>query len=156
MGAAGPESRTEFINRLDKVVVFRTLQREHVQEILEIELGLVQQRILTASANQFVFHCTQSVKNFLLEEGTDLRYGARHLKRAIEKNVVFLWKTWFRRRKLNWAISFKSISTPGPHDLYKTGGQHKNAAGWECFGNPAAAHSLAARAVGYRIDFTLR
>ena len=51
---------------------------------------MVQQRILMASpANQFVFNCTPKVKNFLLHEGTDPKYGARHLKRAIERNIVF-------------------------------------------------------------------
>ena len=39
--------------------------------------------------NKFVFSCTETVKYLLLEEGTDPKYGARHLKRAIEKNVVF-------------------------------------------------------------------
>jgi ATP-dependent Clp protease ATP-binding subunit ClpB len=50
----------------------------------------VQQRILQATGNhQFVFSCTAPVKGFLLKEGTDPKYGARHLKRAIEKNIVF-------------------------------------------------------------------
>src|SRR5260370_42656545 len=50
---------------------------------------MVQQRILQATGNnQFVFSCTQPVKGFLLTEGTDPKYGARHLKRAIEKNIV--------------------------------------------------------------------
>ena len=50
----------------------------------------LQQRILQATGNnQFVSSCTAPVKAFLLEEGTDPKYGARHLKRAIEKNVVF-------------------------------------------------------------------
>jgi len=70
--------------------VFKTLRPEHLEEILEIELGLVQQRILMASAaTQFVFNCTSRVKSFLLEEGTDPKYGARHLKRAIERHLVF-------------------------------------------------------------------
>ena len=78
------------MNRIDKVVVFRTLRPEHLEQILEIELGMVQQRVLMASpANQFVFNCTPKVKNFLLHEGTDPKYGARHLKRAIERNIVF-------------------------------------------------------------------
>jgi hypothetical protein len=78
------------MNRIDKVVVFKTLRPEHLEQILEIELGMVQQRILQATGNsQFVFSCTSAVKAFLLEEGTDPKYGARHLKRAIEKNVVF-------------------------------------------------------------------
>ena len=140
--AAGRKFTPEFMNRLDKVVVFRTLRREHLQEVLEIELGMVQQRILTTGANQFVFHCTQSVKSFLLEEGTDLRYGARHLKRAIEKNLASTAQVKpgdFIQIDLNPAgrmIFTKQVaSTP-------------NAAEWECFGDAADARSLAAGAVG--------
>jgi ATP-dependent Clp protease ATP-binding subunit ClpB len=88
--AARRKFSPEFMNRIDKVVVFKTLRPEHLQQILEIELGMVQQRILTAAAaNQFVFNCTAKVKNFLLYEGTDPKYGARHLKRSIERNLVF-------------------------------------------------------------------
>jgi ATP-dependent Clp protease ATP-binding subunit ClpB len=88
--AARRKFAPEFMNRIDKVVVFKTLRPEHLEKILEIELGMVQQRILMApGARKFAFHCTQSVKDFLLEEGTDVKYGARHLKRAIEKHIVF-------------------------------------------------------------------
>jgi len=44
---------------------------------------------MAAGTNQFVFNCTAPVKEFLLKEGTDPRYGARHLKRAIERHLVF-------------------------------------------------------------------
>jgi len=88
--AARRKFSPEFMNRIDKSVVFRTLRSEHLQQILEIELGMVQQRILMASTiNQFVFSCTPKVKSFLLHEGTDPKYGARHLKRAIERHIVF-------------------------------------------------------------------
>jgi ATP-dependent Clp protease ATP-binding subunit ClpA len=88
--AARRKFTPEFMNRIDKVVVFKTLRPEHLQQILEIELGMVQQRVLMAAgAHQFVFNCTPAVKNFLLAEGTDPKYGARHLKRAIEKHIVF-------------------------------------------------------------------
>jgi ATP-dependent Clp protease ATP-binding subunit ClpB len=88
--AARRKFTPEFMNRIDKAVVFKTLRPEHLERILEIELGMVQQRILTATAaNQFVFTCTDKVKSFLLQEGTDPKYGARHLKRAIERNLVF-------------------------------------------------------------------
>jgi ATP-dependent Clp protease ATP-binding subunit ClpB len=88
--AARRKFAPEFMNRIDKVVVFKTLRSEHLRQILEIELGLVQQRVLMASgAHQFVFNCTSEVKEFLLREGTDPKYGARHLKRAIERNIVF-------------------------------------------------------------------
>ncbi|PYX61531.1 MAG: ATP-dependent Clp protease ATP-binding subunit [Acidobacteria bacterium] len=88
--AARRKFTPEFMNRIDKVVVFKTLRPEHLQQILEIELGMVQQRILMVSgASQFVFNCTSKVKSFLLGEGTDPKYGARHLKRAIERHLVF-------------------------------------------------------------------
>jgi ATP-dependent Clp protease ATP-binding subunit ClpA len=88
--AARRKFSPEFMNRIDKIVVFKTLRPEHLQQILEIELGMVQQRILQAAGNnQFVFSCTPKVKDMLLEEGTNPRYGARHLKRAIEKHLVF-------------------------------------------------------------------
>ena len=79
----------EFINRIDKIVVFHTLRSKHLEQILEIELGMVQQRILQATGNhQFIFSCSVPVKQTLLSEGTDLKYGARHLKRAIERHIV--------------------------------------------------------------------
>ena len=87
--AARRKFTPEFMNRIDKVVVFKTLRPQHLQKILEIELGMLQKRILLSpGTRKFGFHCTQSVKDFLLEEGTDAKYGARHLKRAIEKNLV--------------------------------------------------------------------
>src|SRR3954453_15581365 len=88
--AARRKFSPEFMNRIDKVVVFKTLRPEHLQQILEIELGMVQQRILQATGNnQFVFSCTSTVKEMLLREGTDPKYGARHLKRSIERHIVF-------------------------------------------------------------------
>jgi ATP-dependent Clp protease ATP-binding subunit ClpA len=88
--AARRKFSPEFMNRIDKVVVFKTLRPEHLEQILEIELGMVQQRVLQATGNsQFVFSCTAPVKRYLLQEGTDPKYGARHLKRAIERYIVF-------------------------------------------------------------------
>ena len=80
----------EFMNRIDKVVVFRTLAPEHLRRIVELELNEVRNRIMASqSGRQFILHCTDAVKDFLLDEGTDVRYGARHLKRAIERFLVF-------------------------------------------------------------------
>jgi len=88
--AAKRKFQPEFMNRIDKTVVFKTLRPEHMTQILDIELGMVQQRVLMAAgAHQFVFNCTPAVKEYLLKEGTDPKYGARHLKRAIERNLVF-------------------------------------------------------------------
>jgi ATP-dependent Clp protease ATP-binding subunit ClpB len=88
--AARRKFSPEFMNRIDKTVVFKTLDSEQLQQILEIELVSLQGRILqTSNASRFTFSCTTPVKTFLLQEGTDRRYGARHLKRAIEKYLVF-------------------------------------------------------------------
>jgi ATP-dependent Clp protease ATP-binding subunit ClpA len=80
----------EFMNRIDKVVVFRTLNQQHLRQILDIELNEVQNRIMSSQSDkQFIFRCTAEAKEFLLREGTDLKYGARHLKRAIERHLVY-------------------------------------------------------------------
>jgi ATP-dependent Clp protease ATP-binding subunit ClpB len=87
--AARRKFSPEFMNRLDKVVVFHPLRREQLEEVLEIELGQVQQRVLETAKGQFLFRVTTGGREFLLQEGTDQRYGARHLKRAIERHVVY-------------------------------------------------------------------
>jgi hypothetical protein len=69
--------------------VFHPLQRVQLEEVLEIELGQVQQRVLETAKGQFLFRVTNAGRDFLLQEGTDQRYGARHLKRAIERHVVY-------------------------------------------------------------------
>jgi len=70
-------------------VVFHPLRREQLEKVLEIELGQVQQRVLETAKGQFLFRVTDTGRDFLLQEGTDQRYGARHLKRAIERHVVY-------------------------------------------------------------------
>ncbi len=87
--AARRKFSPEFMNRLDKVVVFHPLRREQLERVLEIELGQVQQRVLETAKGQFLFRVTDPGRDFLLKEGTDQRYGARHLKRAIERHVVY-------------------------------------------------------------------
>jgi len=87
--AARRKFTPEFMNRLDKIVTFHPLGTEQLKKILDIELNLVQQRIFNTAADRaFVFTMSDSSKDFLLEEGTDLKYGARHLKRAIERLLV--------------------------------------------------------------------
>ena len=88
--AAKKKFTPEFMNRIDKVVVFRTLTRDHLREIVDLELDGVRNRIVSSQpGRQFMIHCSDSVKEFLLDAGTDPRYGARHLKRAIERHLVF-------------------------------------------------------------------
>src|SRR5712671_4348117 len=87
--AARRKFSPEFMNRLDKIVVFHPLNREQLAEVLQIELGQLQQRILETQNGQFLLRVTDACREFLLGEGTDQRYGARHLKRAIERHVVY-------------------------------------------------------------------
>jgi ATP-dependent Clp protease ATP-binding subunit ClpB len=86
--AARRKFSPEFMNRLDKVVVFHPLKCGELDEVLEIELGQVQKRVSDSTARPFLFRITDEGREFLLEEGTDQRYGARHLKRAIERYLV--------------------------------------------------------------------
>ena len=87
--AAKRKFAPEFMNRIDKVVVFHPLRSEQLEQILEIELGMVQQRGLETAKGRFLFRVTHPARDFLLREGTDMKYGARHLKRAIERHVVY-------------------------------------------------------------------
>ena len=79
----------EFMNRIDKVVVFRSLKEHHLRAILDLELQEVQDRIMMSAGTKFVFQCSDAAKDMLLSEGIDYKYGARHLKRAIERFLVY-------------------------------------------------------------------
>jgi ATP-dependent Clp protease ATP-binding subunit ClpB len=87
--AARRKFTPEFMNRIDKTVVFRPLGEPELRKILTLELNMVQQRIFGSTTGaRFVFSLTDAAREHLLREGTDLKYGARHLKRAIERNLV--------------------------------------------------------------------
>jgi len=87
--AARRKFTPEFMNRIDKTVVFRPLGECELRKILTLELNQVQQRVFnSANGAPFVFSLTDGAKEYLLREGTDLKYGARHLKRAIDRNLV--------------------------------------------------------------------
>ncbi len=87
--AARRKFSPEFMNRIDKVVVFRSLKEHHLRAILDLELQSVQDRIMMSAGTKFVFQCTDAAKDMLLQEGIDYKYGARHLKRAIERFLVY-------------------------------------------------------------------
>src|SRR5271154_4547364 len=89
IAAARRKFTPEFINRLDNIVVFKALGEEELRRIVDIELRAVQQRLRTAAAGKpFLVNVTDSAREFILMEGTDVRYGARPLKRAIERLLV--------------------------------------------------------------------
>jgi ATP-dependent Clp protease ATP-binding subunit ClpB len=87
--AARRKFTPEFMNRIDKIVVFKPLGQPELRRILDLELNQVQERILQSpSERPFVVTVSDAGKQFLLQEGTDVKYGARHLKRAIERLLV--------------------------------------------------------------------
>jgi len=87
--AARRKFSPEFMNRIDKVVVFRSLKEHHLRQILDLELQAVQDRIMQSAGTKFVFQCSDSAKDMLMKEGLDFKYGARHLKRAVERFLVY-------------------------------------------------------------------
>jgi ATP-dependent Clp protease ATP-binding subunit ClpA len=86
--AARRKFTPEFMNRIDKIVVFKPLGEAELSRVLDIEIGAIQQRIFDAPPGGFLLRLTASARRHLLQEGTDLKYGARHLKRALERLVV--------------------------------------------------------------------
>jgi ATP-dependent Clp protease ATP-binding subunit ClpB len=89
MQAARRKFTPEFINRLDKIVTFQPLGSAQLRKIIDIELDSVQQRIFAASYDRsLMFQATDQAKSFLLEQGIDMKYGARYLKPALERLLV--------------------------------------------------------------------
>jgi ATP-dependent Clp protease ATP-binding subunit ClpB len=86
--AARKKFTPEFVNRLDAMVVFHALGEAELRQIAEIELRRVQQRIFNSGATPFLFRVTEAALDQVLVEGTDPRYGARHLRRAIDRLLV--------------------------------------------------------------------
>ena len=86
--AARKKFSPEFINRLDAMVVFNALGESELRQVIEIELRRLQERILNNKGAAFIFRLTEAAADQLLAEGTDARYGARHLRRAIDRLLV--------------------------------------------------------------------
>ncbi|MGB3149709.1 MAG: ATP-dependent Clp protease ATP-binding subunit, partial [Maribacter sp.] len=74
----------EFLNRIDDVIVFNPLEREHIHQIIDIELAKLYNRIRDIGYN---LNLTDEAKDYIAEKGFDKQYGARPLKRAIQKYI---------------------------------------------------------------------
>ena len=74
----------EFLNRLDDIVIFNSLKEKEIKEIVKLEMGKLQQRMVELGYN---LKLTRSIKDFLATTGFDDEYGARPLNRAIQKYV---------------------------------------------------------------------
>jgi len=76
--------RPEFLNRIDEVIEFRPLSREQIAEIVELQLGRLRARL---AERRIELELTDAAKDMLAEAGWDPAYGARPLKRAIQRLV---------------------------------------------------------------------
>ena len=77
----------ELLNRFDDIITYDTLDEPHLFAILDILIGQIHQRSLCC-AEPFLLEVSQQAKQLLVDEGTDIQYGARPLKRVVEKRVV--------------------------------------------------------------------
>jgi ATP-dependent Clp protease ATP-binding subunit ClpB len=88
MAAARSKFKPEFLNRLDKVIMFKTLTPSDLDSILSLELEKLWDRIASHSPVQFEFQVSPSGLRQILKEGYDRRYNARNLKRTIDQHVA--------------------------------------------------------------------
>ena len=109
----------EFINRIDKVVVFRPLGEPELRRILDLELSALADRWRTAAAAGAALsvELSDQARSFLLEEGTDPRYGARHLKRAIERTLVHPVSNLVASAQVHSGDAIRVEYDPGLHQL---------------------------------------
>jgi ATP-dependent Clp protease ATP-binding subunit ClpB len=77
--------RPEFLNRIDEIIVFHPLSRDHMKEIIDIQLRGLMKRL---ADRKIKVELTERAKDFLVQEGYDPTYGARPLKRTIQKRVL--------------------------------------------------------------------
>lgn len=76
--------KPEFLNRLNEIVVFTPLQKESMNSIVDLEINKLSERLANRNITLIV---TDEVKDFLIEEGYDEKYGARPLRRAVERHL---------------------------------------------------------------------
>jgi ATP-dependent Clp protease ATP-binding subunit ClpC len=74
----------EFINRIDEIVVFHTLSREHIRRIVDLQVGLLNAQL---AEKGFAVRLAPEAVEWLIEKGFDPAYGARHLRRAIQTHI---------------------------------------------------------------------
>lgn len=76
--------KPEFLNRVNNLIVFRQLTREHLRQIIDLELSNVTKRL---ADKNLPLDVTDAAKDFLIEHGYDEKYGARPLRRSVEQNL---------------------------------------------------------------------
>jgi ATP-dependent Clp protease ATP-binding subunit ClpB len=85
MEAMRSHFRPEFLNRVDEIIIFHALTKEHLKEIVDIQLHQIQKRL---AERHIELELTEAAKEFLIEAGYDPVYGARPLKRTIQQKIL--------------------------------------------------------------------
>jgi len=76
--------RPEFLNRIDEIIIFNRLKREDIMKIIDIQIGYLQNRLID---KKIKIELTEKAKEYIMERGYDENYGARPLKRTIQKEI---------------------------------------------------------------------
>jgi|AntRauTorcE11897_2_1112592.scaffolds.fasta_scaffold04177_3 ATP-dependent Clp protease ATP-binding subunit ClpB len=97
--------RPEFLNRVDDIIVFHPLSKEHIRDIVDIQLKRVH---IMLGKRDVKMNITEPVKDWLAERGYDPVYGARPLKRLIQKEIVNKLATELIKRDEDEAIEFEA------------------------------------------------
>ena len=84
-GILHQQFRPEFLNRIDEIIIFHALAKEHLAKIVDIQVALLTNRL---AEQKFAIKLTEPAKQFLIDVGYDPAYGARPLKRAIQRHVL--------------------------------------------------------------------
>ena len=87
----------EFINRIDDFIIFHQLMKEHIYGIIDIQMAKLMKRIHN---NKMTFELSQAAKDFIVEKGYDIKFGARPLRRALQKYIEDELAELFLREKL--------------------------------------------------------
>src|SRR5215813_14186737 len=103
ISAARKRFSPEFLNRLDEILVFHSFSASHLRQVLAVEIERIESRLKRATSSEINLRLSDQALNFLLERGTDGRYGARHLKRVLEKYLAFPFSSLIETQQMGSA-----------------------------------------------------
>ena len=104
----------EFLNRIDEVIIFNALSKENIHKIIDIELSKLYQRIVELG---YKIKLSKKAKDFLAEKGYDKKYGARPLKRTIQKHVEDLIASEILNSMINEGDTINIDHSSGKEEL---------------------------------------
>lgn len=126
ISAARKRFTPEFINRLDQIVTFNPLTQDSLRKILDLELHALQMRVMKAAAASrvpaFIFQLSEEAKASVLAEGIDPRYGARYLKRTLDRKILRPIVNLITSRQLTMDSHLKVDLRDGKLEFYKAVG----------------------------------